>query len=166
VDTLYRREYIRGQSISITGIGENIIETLEQYCPEIIQVGLTRELEEELRLIEEGEKVPDSVFDDVVSDLKPILSKFKENEAQIGASISGKMNKEGDVHNLCKVCSRSKSDGSVFCRHHDVAYMNLEDGFKQWRYALGYQWKEYLEKVSKVSGTGSYVKEIINSILD
>ncbi len=167
VDTLYRRGYIKGQSISITSIGENIIETLQRYCPEIIQVDLTRELEEELRLIEEGEKVPDIVFDEVVSELRPILSKFKENETQIGASISSALDRSvKDAADHCKVCTRGKANDSVFCRRHYEAYTNIETGFKQWRYALGYPWLEYLEKIRTISGTGSYVEEIINNILD
>ena len=165
VDTLYRREYIHGQSVSITSTGESIIETLQQYCPEIIQVELTRELEDELQLIEKGEKDSETVYHEAVSDLKPILSKFKENEAQIGASISNiNRSQDADVH--CKICTRNRTDGSVFCARHKEAYNNLEAGFKQWRYALGYQWQEYLEKVRKTSSTGGYVKEIISSILD
>jgi DNA topoisomerase-1 len=163
VDTLAYRGYIKGQSISITELGEKTIETLERYCPEIIQVKLTRDLEEELARIEVGKKDAGDVFDEVVDELKPILSKFKENEVQIGRSLSSSSLMESGTG--CKICGREKLEGSVFCKHHHAAYENLETGFQRWRYALGYQWLEYLEKLAKVSGTGGFAEEIINNIL-
>jgi hypothetical protein len=42
----------------------------------------------------------------------------------------------------------------------------LEKVYQQWRYALGVQWIEYLEKVATISGTGNYVIDVIESILD
>ena len=54
IDTLYRRGYIRGNNIKLTSLGETIIETLERYSPNIIQVQLTRNLEKELAEIEAG----------------------------------------------------------------------------------------------------------------
>jgi len=163
VDTLTYRGYIRGQSIAVTRLGEKTIETLERYCPEIIQVQLTRDLEEGLERIEAGEKQAGDVFDEVVDELKPILAKFKENEAQIGRSLSGSTVSESGAG--CKICGREKIEESVFCVHHQVAYENIETGFQKWRYALGYQWQEYLEKLIKVSGTGDYAVEIIKNIL-
>ena len=164
IDTLAYRGYIRGQSLAITELGEKTIETLERYCHEIIHVQLTRDLEDELERIEAGKKEAGDVFDEVVNELKPILSKFKDHEAQIGRSLSG--NSVIEVDAGCKICGHEKVESSVFCKHHQAAYENIEKGFQQWRYSLGYQWKEYLEKLAKVSGTGTYAKEIINKILD
>jgi hypothetical protein len=64
----------------------------------------------------------------------------------------------------CRICKRSVKEG-VYCSNHGEAYENLEQGFEKWRYALGYTWVEYLDKVGKVSGTGRWVKEIIQDIL-
>ena len=167
VDTLYNRGYIRGQKIAITSLGENTVETFVHYCPEIIDVKLTRDLEDELEEIESGEKDASVVFDDVVDDLKPILARFKENEGQIGRTISNAvLGKPNSDVGSCKLCYRDKVEGSVFCARHTGAYEMLEKVYQQWRYALGVQWVEYLEKVAKVSGTGNYVKEVIASILD
>ena len=163
VDTLTYRGYIRGQSIAVSRLGEKTVETLERYCPEIIQVQLARDLEEELERIEAGEKQAGDVFDEVVDELKPILAKFKENEAQIGRSLSGSTVSESGAG--CQICGLENEEGSVFCKHHQIAYENIEAGFQKWRYALGYQWQEYLEKLLKVSGTGDYAVEIINNIL-
>jgi DNA topoisomerase-1 len=167
VDTLYNRGYIKGQSISVSELGEKIIETLERYCPEIIQVKLTRDLEEELEDISAGKKDAETVFSEVVAELKPILTKFKENELQIGRSMSNTIQNKPAEENIirCKICGHDHVDDSVFCKRHHVAYSNIEAGYQQWRYALGYQWLEYLEKLVKVSGTGYYAKEIITDIL-
>ena len=64
----------------------------------------------------------------------------------------------------CRVCKRKTEEG-VYCTHHGLAYANLEAGYQKWRYALGPTWIEYLERVGKISGTGSWVKEIITDIL-
>jgi DNA topoisomerase-1 len=167
VETLYRRGYIRGQQIAVTSLGENIIETLMRYSPEIIEVKLTRDLEEEIEDIEAGKKGSDTVFNDVVEELKPILAQFKLSEEEIGKTLSNAIKGKASNHSnkACKVCRRDKLDGSVFCARHTVAYMNIEAGFQKWRYALGYQWREYLEKLSKNTGTGVYAKEIIKDII-
>ncbi|MFC1803472.1 DNA topoisomerase I [Thermoproteota archaeon] len=167
IDTLYRRGYIRGNKINLTDLGETTIETLERYSPEIIQVQLTRDLEEELTEIEVGNKDSSIVFENVVSKLKPILERFKVNEKQIGQFISNSvLNKTSNNHlDSCKICHRDKIEGSVFCYRHYVAHNNLETCFKRWHYALGTEWVQYLEKISKKSGTGDYVKEVINYIM-
>ena len=64
----------------------------------------------------------------------------------------------------CKICERPVVEG-VYCQRHGEAYANLEEGYQKWRYALGVSWIEYLEKVGKVSGSGSWVKEVVKGIL-
>jgi len=99
--------------------------------------------------------------------LKPILEKFKANQEQIGRSIyEAILNRSSQSSSdTCKICHREKIDDSVFCSRHNLVYENIESGFQQWRYALGLQWVEYLEKLAKTSGTGGYVKEVIDNIL-
>ena len=168
IDTLYRRGYIKGQQMSITSLGENTVETLSQYCPKIIEVKLTRDLEEELESIESSVKASDVVFMDIIERLKPILSQFKENEEIIGRTISNAIHakESNSLSTQCKLCHREKIDASVYCKKHTLAYDNVELGFQQWRYALGYQWLEYLEKIANISNTGLFAKEIINDILN
>lgn len=64
----------------------------------------------------------------------------------------------------CKICSRPLSEG-VYCSKHAESYSNLEEGYQKWRYALGVSWIEYLEKIAKISGSGRWVREVINDIL-
>jgi DNA topoisomerase-1 len=168
IETLYRRGYIRSQQISITSLGENIIEVFSLYCPDIIQVKFTRDLEELLLQIETGKKDSSVVYDEVVEELKPILTQFKINEEKIGKKISDAIQGKtsDDSGNRCKVCYRNKIQGSVYCKKHNSVFEKIESNFLLWRYALGYQWLEYLEKLNKINGTGIYVKEVINNILN
>ena len=64
----------------------------------------------------------------------------------------------------CKICGRPVDEG-VYCRRHALAYRNLEEGFEKWRYALGITWVEYLEKVNRISGSGRWVRDIVEDIL-
>jgi hypothetical protein len=64
----------------------------------------------------------------------------------------------------CKTCSREAYKGA-YCPRHGAAYTNLEEGYEKWRYALGLTWVQYLERLTKIAGTGKLVKEIIADIL-
>jgi DNA topoisomerase I len=167
IDTLYQRGYVKSNKIKITELGEVTIETLQTFCPDIIKVEFTRILEKELKKIEENQKDPDKVFSEAMEELKSILEDFKKNEEQIGRSISNTIlgKRSLDCGESCKVCNRDKLEDSVFCQRHTDVYNRVEDEFQKWRYALGYQWVEYLEKLNKLSGTGGYVKEVIKFIL-
>jgi len=88
IDTLYRRGYVAGRRIAITDLGLRIVETLEEYCPSILSVEMTRELEESLEKIQVGKENPEAVIDDVKEALKPILAQFKDKEGEIGAAIA------------------------------------------------------------------------------
>jgi DNA topoisomerase-1 len=88
IDTLYRRGYIAGRRIAITDLGLRIVETLEEYCPSILSVEMTRELEASLEEIQVGKKSPEAVIEGVKEALKPILAQFKDRESEIGAAIA------------------------------------------------------------------------------
>ncbi len=88
IDTLYRRGYIADRRITITELGLRIVETLEEYCPTILSVETTRELEESLEEIQVGEKSPEAVVEEFKEALKPVLAQFKDKEGEIGAAIA------------------------------------------------------------------------------
>ena len=88
IATLLRRGYIRGQRLAITDLGSNIIETLAEYSPDIIDVQLTKTLEDELDSIQSGKGSADKVIEELISKLDAILTRFKEKEVEIGASLT------------------------------------------------------------------------------
>lgn len=87
VDTLYRRGYIRSQKITITDLGSNVIETLGEYSPDIIDVQLTKSLEGKLDEIQSGKVEADSVIEETVETLESILTRFKEKEHEISVAL-------------------------------------------------------------------------------
>ncbi len=88
IDTLRRRGYIRGQKVAITGLGSNVIEALAEYSPDIIDVNLTKTLEAQLDGIESGKVSAEKVIEETIATLDTVLKRFKEKEAEIGASLT------------------------------------------------------------------------------
>ena len=88
IETLYRRGYIDGERIVVTDIGFDVIEVLERYCPLVVSVDMTRELEERMERIRSNGEKRESVLLDAVKRLKPILESFKMKEELIGEALS------------------------------------------------------------------------------
>jgi len=88
IETLYSRGYIAGERIVVTDLGFDVIETLHRYCPDIISVELTRELEERMSQIQNNNGSREMVLIDAVERLKPILEKFRKEEEKIGQALS------------------------------------------------------------------------------
>ena len=88
IDTLQRRGFIRGQRIAVTDLGSNVIEVLAEYSPCIIDVQLTRTLEDDLNSIQSGKGSAEDVIEETISTLDLILKRFKEKEAEIGESLT------------------------------------------------------------------------------
>ena len=87
VETLFHRGYIEGKQIKATDLGIHTVETLEKYCPEILDEELTRHFEEEMDEIREKAKPGTDVLDEAQAILTKILAKFKEKEKDIGAGL-------------------------------------------------------------------------------
>ena len=54
VDSLYQRNYVKNESVEATELGIQTIDTLEKYCPEILDEKLTRHFENEMEKIRDG----------------------------------------------------------------------------------------------------------------
>ncbi|MBS3144829.1 DNA topoisomerase I [Candidatus Woesearchaeota archaeon] len=87
VDTLYQRQYVHEKSIEATKLGVAAIETLEKYCPEIIDERLTRHFEEETELIREEKRKPEEIIEEAKKELTKILANFKKHEKEIGQGL-------------------------------------------------------------------------------
>lgn len=88
IDTLYKRGYITGQTIKITKLGAVITDILRAYCPGIISIEMTRELEKKLDDIQEKQLEAKELLKEVVNKLDPILLSIKNNEEEIGRKIN------------------------------------------------------------------------------
>ncbi|MBI4449412.1 DNA topoisomerase I [Candidatus Woesearchaeota archaeon] len=87
VETLRERNYAAGAPIEATEFGMHIADTLEKYCPKILDEELTRSFEEEMDLIREEKAAPDKVLAKAKDVLTKILADFKKKEKQIGAGL-------------------------------------------------------------------------------
>ncbi|MBI5389211.1 DNA topoisomerase I [Candidatus Woesearchaeota archaeon] len=108
VDTLFQRGYVEGTSIQATELGIKTIETLEKYCPKIVDEVLTQHFEEEMELIRENKKKPDEVLSEAREVLTKILEDFKGKEKEIGEKLI-EANKEtmtqANTVGKCPTCS-------------------------------------------------------------
>ena len=163
IDTLFRRGYITGESIRLTDLGFTVVETLSKFSPEILSVGLTRDLEEKIQCIQSGNLSEDEIYESIINTLKPILKNIKENEYEIGTLLT--LSHMGNKTTGCQICHREILDISVFCEYHQMAYSNLEKGYENWRYALDIDWVGYINRMSKMKSVGIWVKELAENIL-
>ncbi|HLG24211.1 MAG TPA: DNA topoisomerase I [Candidatus Nanoarchaeia archaeon] len=109
VETLFSRGYVQNKSIEATNLGISTIETLEKYCPEIIDEELTRHFELEMDKIREQKQKKEALLEDAKSAITRILTNFKKNQKEIGTELQ-KANKETQDEmsflGVCPVCKQ------------------------------------------------------------
>lgn len=88
IETLYKRKYIAGKSITVTDLGYNVTEVLHAHAPAVISIRLTRDLEEKMEHIQDGNQKPENVLVETIERLKPILTELKSRESAIGETLS------------------------------------------------------------------------------
>jgi len=88
VETLAQRGYIKGDRIEVTPLGAETIGILERYCPRVLDVTFTRELEEMMARIELGREERQRVVNEAINHLKPIMDDLKMHEEEIGKQLS------------------------------------------------------------------------------
>jgi DNA topoisomerase-1 len=104
IDALYQRDYVKERSLEVTDLGIKTIETLEKYCPEVLDENLTRHFEEEMEQIMEDKKKGDEVIDEAKEVLTKILKHFKDNEKKIGKLLADAHVETRDKANLIGKC--------------------------------------------------------------
>jgi DNA topoisomerase-1 len=88
IETLYRRGYITGQRMSATPLASRIIEIMTTYCPKVVDVAFTRELEAKMEHIELESETSEHVVLETVDYLKPIIEDLKNREGEIGEELA------------------------------------------------------------------------------
>jgi DNA topoisomerase-1 len=110
IETLIRRSYVRGDRIEVTPLGIQIVDVLEKFCPRVLDVAFTRELEEMMENIELGKEEKQRVVNEAVNHLKPIMEELKAHEQEVGEQLSN-MIKQARTEELtlavaCPKCGR------------------------------------------------------------
>jgi DNA topoisomerase-1 len=88
VDNLFHRGYVDGKPIGATDLGIRTVDTLEKFCPEILDEELTRNFELEMDQIREDKKKEEDVLSEAKSVLTKILGQFKDKEKEIGEELA------------------------------------------------------------------------------
>jgi len=88
IQTLYNRGYITETSITVTSLGFDVTEVLDRYCPSVVSVELTRDLEERMDRIQSNRVKRENVLLEAVDRLKPVLEGFKGSEEAVGEALS------------------------------------------------------------------------------
>jgi DNA topoisomerase-1 len=92
VETLSRRGYITGPRMIATQLAFRVTEILTKYCPKVIDVKFTRELESAMDQIEYGKQAHEDVVRGTIEYLKPIFQGLKNKEDEIGRDLTGIIN--------------------------------------------------------------------------
>lgn len=111
IQTLYDRKYVRDERMVVTDLGFEVLEVLEKYCPAVISIELTRELEERMEKIQANSEKRENVLVDAVEILKPVMEELKEREKIIGEQLSKAIKRarlEERIVGTCPVCGTGK----------------------------------------------------------
>jgi DNA topoisomerase-1 len=88
IDTLFRRDYVKGSSIEVTALGMSIYEALSGYCKEILDEELTRKLEGDMEEIAKGKLKEGDALKEGRDLISKIIEEFKVNESSIGKELA------------------------------------------------------------------------------
>jgi DNA topoisomerase-1 len=79
---------VKEQRIIATQLAFRVTEILTNYCPKVIDVTFTRELEAKMEQIESGTQTREHVILETVEYLKPIIEDLKTKELEIGRELT------------------------------------------------------------------------------
>lgn len=105
IDTLFKREYVKGARLEVTGLGMSVYSALDQYCGEILDEELTRKLESDMEEITKGRAKKEAVINEGKEIIKKIILDFKTNEKGIGEELKKGM-RESVVASSLGTCPR------------------------------------------------------------
>lgn len=101
IDKLYDRKYITGNKIEVNQLGENIIDTLSEYCSNLTSEELTRDFENKLEGIDNDKATRESVVAEGEKEVKVILGDIDKNKVKIGSQIYDAY-QESNIVGKCK----------------------------------------------------------------
>jgi DNA topoisomerase-1 len=111
IDTLYNRGYVSGERATVSELGLDVTEVLYRYCPEVISVDFTRELEVSMEEIQNSGGKIENVLNKAVDRLRPILEELKKHQKSVGQELSEAVRKarmQQRVVGDCPVCRTGK----------------------------------------------------------
>jgi len=111
IQTFYDRKYVRDERMIVTDLGFEVLEVLKKYCPTVVSMKLTKELEEKMNKIQINGEKRENVLLDAVEILKPVAEELKGKEKIIGEQLSNAIKRarleEGTI-GICPICNTGK----------------------------------------------------------
>jgi len=111
IQTLHERKYISNERITVTDLGFEVLNALENHCPTVVSIRFTRELEQEMDNIHLNQEKREIILERTIETLKPVLEKLRENEKAIGERLSQAIEKsrmEERTLGACPTCKTGK----------------------------------------------------------
>lgn len=111
IETLYKRNYVKGESLEATDLGIQIIAILEKYCPKMVDVDMTRKFEEDMELIREHKKKREQILKEAKVILIELLDDFRAKQKEIGQDLRTTFTETRDAITTvgaCPVCKTGK----------------------------------------------------------
>lgn len=111
IQTLYDRKYVRDERIVVTDLGFEVVELLKKYCPTVVSIRLTRDLEEKMNKIQLNSEKRENILLTAVEILKPVVEELKTQEKIIGEQLSNAIKRarlEERVIGTCPICKTGK----------------------------------------------------------
>ncbi|MCL4365452.1 DNA topoisomerase I [Candidatus Marsarchaeota archaeon] len=113
IDTLFKRDYIKGSSIEVTEFGLSIFDALSRYCPDILDENLTRKLENDMEKIQKGEATKSDVIGEGKAIITKLVSQFSGRESEVGDALMKGL-KESQSSSIMGTCI--KDGGNLVLR--------------------------------------------------
>ena len=110
IQTLYDRNYIEGQQIKITKLGEDVVKTLNKYAPEFLSEELTAKFEKEMELVEQLKKKKEDVLIEAKQLLTKTFENIKRKENEIGKYLVNSIGETKENQNTIGKCSKCNGD--------------------------------------------------------
>jgi DNA topoisomerase-1 len=125
IQTLQDRKYLVGNdNLAMSDLGFGVIEVLNKFCPTVVSPDMTRHLEQEMELIQQGRGTKQKVLKEAVKILELLSLELKEKETVIGTKLCASLQKkrrEERTLGSCPKCPdgkllilRSKKSGKRF----------------------------------------------------
>ncbi|MGB9740564.1 MAG: DNA topoisomerase I [Candidatus Bathyarchaeales archaeon] len=111
IQTLYDRKYVRDERIVVTDLGFEVVELLKRYCPSVVSIKLTRDLEEKMDKIQLNSEKRENVLLTAVEILRPVVEELKMQEKVIGEQLSNAIKRarlEERIIGTCPICKTGK----------------------------------------------------------
>ncbi|MEM3403647.1 MAG: DNA topoisomerase I [Nitrososphaeria archaeon] len=117
IETLYKRGYIMGDSITPTNLGFQIIQILSRYSNKIISTELTRDLERKLEDIENGNDIFNEVLEDTFYFTLQAINDLMLNIEDVGQDLEQALRETFYEKSILGKCPQCKDGNLIIIRN-------------------------------------------------